>query len=417
MIEKLYTVEEIAELAAVTPRTIRNYLKTGRLAGRKIGGQWRFSQSEVQRLLVGEGLHEADEASVGALSFPPGQVADAEEEYMPEEARPEPAQRPQSLPYAMPQAEQAPPAPEKEQQPSAPSAENPAAPALAPQPQAEYSPAYQPPPVSPMAASAYEPFRPAGAGMPGPVMMNSYPGYVQGIMPPQVPLFNQPAPQQGGQSFTLPGQGGASSPNISLYFSPVSQPQTNPSSQPQAVPAGAAYGPADPMMYAYSPYNAYQAMYARPDMQMMYPAMPAAFGAYYPPAPEGSSVPQPAAPEETAAPPAEKKQPSEETVAEAAPPPAEKQPELSDIGQQVALFASEVHDCSAGPQVCTMIDLHQSLATAKIVSERLAEIALQESEEGILCHCFVEFDSRYYVARYTLVGSTEFLLRCLKMIG
>ena len=34
MIEKLYTVEEVAELASVTGRTIRNYLKSGRLVGR-----------------------------------------------------------------------------------------------------------------------------------------------------------------------------------------------------------------------------------------------------------------------------------------------------------------------------------------------------------------------------------------------
>lgn len=54
MIEKLYTVEEIASLASVTGRTIRNYLKSGRLVGRKIGGQWRFTESEVQRLLSGE---------------------------------------------------------------------------------------------------------------------------------------------------------------------------------------------------------------------------------------------------------------------------------------------------------------------------------------------------------------------------
>ncbi|MDL2253681.1 helix-turn-helix domain-containing protein, partial [Ruminococcaceae bacterium OttesenSCG-928-I18] len=53
MIEKLYTVEEVAELASVTGRTIRNYLKSGRLVGRKIGGQWRFPENEVQRLLTG----------------------------------------------------------------------------------------------------------------------------------------------------------------------------------------------------------------------------------------------------------------------------------------------------------------------------------------------------------------------------
>ena len=61
MIEKLYTVEEVAELASVTGRTIRNYLKSGRLVGRKIGGQWRFPESEVQRLLTGGEVPEIED--------------------------------------------------------------------------------------------------------------------------------------------------------------------------------------------------------------------------------------------------------------------------------------------------------------------------------------------------------------------
>ncbi len=36
---------------------------------------------------------------------------------------------------------------------------------------------------------------------------------------------------------------------------------------------------------------------------------------------------------------------------------------------------------------------------------------------GQLCQAFVEFDERFYVARYTLFGTTAYLLRCLKLIG
>ena len=50
-LEKLYTVEEIAQMASVTTRTIRNYLRLGILKGRKIGGQWRFSQEDVTEML------------------------------------------------------------------------------------------------------------------------------------------------------------------------------------------------------------------------------------------------------------------------------------------------------------------------------------------------------------------------------
>ena len=42
-LQKLYSVEEIAQMTSVTTRTIRNYLRNGILKGRKIGGQWRFS--------------------------------------------------------------------------------------------------------------------------------------------------------------------------------------------------------------------------------------------------------------------------------------------------------------------------------------------------------------------------------------
>ncbi len=49
--QKLYTVNEVAEITLMTPRTIRNYLRSGALKGRKVGGQWRFTQEDVQALL------------------------------------------------------------------------------------------------------------------------------------------------------------------------------------------------------------------------------------------------------------------------------------------------------------------------------------------------------------------------------
>ncbi|MBN2240886.1 MAG: helix-turn-helix domain-containing protein [Dehalococcoidales bacterium] len=48
--EKLYTVEDIAKMTSLTSRTIRNYLKDGSLQGRKIGGQWRFTFKDIQKL-------------------------------------------------------------------------------------------------------------------------------------------------------------------------------------------------------------------------------------------------------------------------------------------------------------------------------------------------------------------------------
>lgn len=50
-LEKLYSVEEIAQMTSVTTRTIRNYLRNGILKGRKIGGQWRFSLEDVEDMM------------------------------------------------------------------------------------------------------------------------------------------------------------------------------------------------------------------------------------------------------------------------------------------------------------------------------------------------------------------------------
>ena len=48
--EKLYSISEIAKLTKLTDRTIRNYLASGTLKGRKIGGQWRFTKSDIAAL-------------------------------------------------------------------------------------------------------------------------------------------------------------------------------------------------------------------------------------------------------------------------------------------------------------------------------------------------------------------------------
>lgn len=39
------------KMTALTTRTIRNYLKDGILKGRKIGGQWRFTEEDIKSLM------------------------------------------------------------------------------------------------------------------------------------------------------------------------------------------------------------------------------------------------------------------------------------------------------------------------------------------------------------------------------
>lgn len=48
--DKLYTVEDIANITSLTSRTIRSYLKDGTLQGKKIGGQWRFTMENIKQL-------------------------------------------------------------------------------------------------------------------------------------------------------------------------------------------------------------------------------------------------------------------------------------------------------------------------------------------------------------------------------
>ena len=57
--EKLFTVDNIAEMTGLTSRTIRNYIADGRLKGRKIGSQWRFTEADIEALFSASGVKAA----------------------------------------------------------------------------------------------------------------------------------------------------------------------------------------------------------------------------------------------------------------------------------------------------------------------------------------------------------------------
>lgn len=56
--DKLYTLQELADLTRLTNRTLRNYLANGTLKGHKIGGQWRFNKQEIQALFKNDTFFE-----------------------------------------------------------------------------------------------------------------------------------------------------------------------------------------------------------------------------------------------------------------------------------------------------------------------------------------------------------------------
>ena len=49
--EKLYTVNEVAEYFRVSPRTVRDWIATRRISFMKIGGSIRVSQSVIDTML------------------------------------------------------------------------------------------------------------------------------------------------------------------------------------------------------------------------------------------------------------------------------------------------------------------------------------------------------------------------------
>lgn len=50
-IEKLFTIEEIAEILRVHTRTVTRYIESGKLTASKIG-EWRIKQSDLNAFLA-----------------------------------------------------------------------------------------------------------------------------------------------------------------------------------------------------------------------------------------------------------------------------------------------------------------------------------------------------------------------------
>lgn len=52
--EQLLSPEEVAKRLAISPKTVREYLREGRIKAMKVGRLWRVRESDLQQYLKGD---------------------------------------------------------------------------------------------------------------------------------------------------------------------------------------------------------------------------------------------------------------------------------------------------------------------------------------------------------------------------
>ena len=58
MNNNMFTVEQVAKMLDLHPRTIRRFIREEKLKARKVGGQWRISQQNLEPFIGEESLNE-----------------------------------------------------------------------------------------------------------------------------------------------------------------------------------------------------------------------------------------------------------------------------------------------------------------------------------------------------------------------
>ena len=64
-----YSIEDLATFTGLTDRTLRSYLKEGRLTGRKEDGAWRFTPEDLEKLFQDEAARQAVRANRNAIVY------------------------------------------------------------------------------------------------------------------------------------------------------------------------------------------------------------------------------------------------------------------------------------------------------------------------------------------------------------
>ena len=69
MTKESYTIHDICLFSGLTPRTLRNYLRLGLLAGEKADGAWRFTPEQVDAFLTNPAVWSSIQAKKNALVY------------------------------------------------------------------------------------------------------------------------------------------------------------------------------------------------------------------------------------------------------------------------------------------------------------------------------------------------------------
>lgn len=74
MTDKYYTVDEIAEMIKIHPKTLRRYIREGRLKASKVGKSWRISGHDLSTFTEGGSVSVTAAPLIMGESFERGEI-------------------------------------------------------------------------------------------------------------------------------------------------------------------------------------------------------------------------------------------------------------------------------------------------------------------------------------------------------
>lgn len=60
MNNEIFTVDQVAEMLDLHPKTVRRFIREGKLNARKVGGQWRITRQDIETCMGGQSLSSSE---------------------------------------------------------------------------------------------------------------------------------------------------------------------------------------------------------------------------------------------------------------------------------------------------------------------------------------------------------------------